>query len=85
VEEKMKICVYPSKKECAHYGTMNMSINFEFTPEEKKNKLFWLVMWRLNRKTTGEVLLWLIMNAMSGTEIIAMTLKNFDNHFQRKE
>jgi hypothetical protein len=81
----MKICIYPSKKECAYRNTKTMSIVFEFNPEEKKTKMFWLAMWRLNRKTTGEVLLWFVMNAMSGTEIIAMTLKFFDNHFQRKE
>jgi hypothetical protein len=61
-----------------------LPIIFELTPEEKKNKYFWLAMWRLDKKITGEVLLWIIMNAMNGTEVIAMKQKYFDNNYQRK-
>jgi hypothetical protein len=44
VEEKVKVSVYPLKNEfdCEYHNTRSMSIEVEFTREEKKDKLFWL-------------------------------------------
>jgi hypothetical protein len=71
VEEKVKVSVYPLKKECVHRGIMTTTIEFKPTHEEKKGKYFWLAMWRLNRKTTGKLLLRVVINVMNGTDIIA--------------
>jgi hypothetical protein len=82
----VKVSVYPLKNEfdCEYHNTRSMSIEVEFTREEKKDKLFWLFLWRINSKKTAHFVLWSIMSFGKGREIVGIEKKLFESGYQRK-
>ena len=53
----MKLSVYPMRTHRLCSNKLEMVIEFDYESEKDLPKNFWLAIWRLNRKSSAEVLL----------------------------